>query len=77
MSKADWRRLSTEQRVQSASALGSKIEERYAYGAKTYGLNFEGDPLQELEEELLDALIYLQWAKRQRSHAEGYQLPLL
>jgi len=61
-----WRTMDGTARVEARRRINERIDDRYAQGIERYGLDLEGDPIEHLEEELIDALIYLQWVKRER-----------
>ena len=45
--------------------MADKLRKRTQFGIEKYGEQFRGDPLQHLEDELLDALFYIYIAKEQ------------
>lgn len=59
-----WRTLTRGERKQIAANIGRSVAKRLETGLMTYGKTLEGDVEEHLETELLDALIYHQWAKR-------------
>lgn len=61
-----WRDLSGEQRWEFVHEQSGRMMQRYKVGAIEYGDTFQGDPLDHLEEELMDALFYCWTARRQR-----------
>jgi len=63
----DWRQLSHPQRMEIVRMISAAAVRKYEAGAREYGNTFQGDPLQHLEEELLDGLFYVQMAKRERA----------
>ena len=69
MSLPNWRRVTSEIREKFVEHVASALQKRGDEGERKYQSSkkgFQGDPLEHLEEELLDALFYLWYAKRQR-----------
>ena len=56
-----------------ASEIYEKVAKRLDVGAAEHGDTFAGDPLDQLEEELLDALFYIHYERKRRGH-EGKSL---
>lgn len=63
-----WRDLSDDPRSDFLTWVGSSMSERQQFGRDAYGDTFEGDPLDHLIEELLDALFYA-WVAKRRDNA--------
>ena len=63
-----WRYVDREEYLKT---IEGKIAHRLDYGFEHYGDEFEGDPLAHLEEELIDALFYVHFARRQRDVIQG------
>ena len=70
LSEIMWRDLSIEERQKYEKWLLEEAVQRQTVGRQKYGDVFQGDPLQHLKEELLDALFYCWVAMRQRSAVE-------
>lgn len=68
--ESDWRDLSIEERQKYEKWIIEETITRQTVGRLKYGDEFQGDPLQHLKEELLDALFYCWVAMRQRSVIE-------
>lgn len=67
----DWRAQPTAE--EAVQRLTAKMEPRHREGISTYGPFFQGDPLDNAEEEILDDWHYLQAGRRQR---DAYALAL-
>ena len=62
-----WKKLTHTARVQLADTHERMLVKRLNQGHREYGENYQGvDPTDDVVEELLDALIYMQWVKKQR-----------
>ena len=61
-----WRTLGAEERMAFYTWTIRKLQSREQKGVGKYGLVFRGDPLDHLEEELLDALLYVYQEKRRQ-----------
>ena len=64
-----WRDLDESQRYRIVLALAKVMLTRYEEGARQHGEYFTDDPLDQLEQELMDALFYTHMAKRERDAA--------
>ena len=61
-----WRSISEDERENFLIEVDLKLSSRQKMGEDTYGNEFKGDPLTQLEEELLDALFYVFMARKER-----------
>lgn len=60
----NWKQLTLADREALAEDVYTAISERLKVGYNEYGPNYQGvDPFDDLIEELLDAIIYLWWAR--------------
>ena len=62
----DWRSLNDADRAEFNAWVSGELQIRAAHGKESYGDRFQGDPLKHLKEELLDELVYLYYAMRER-----------
>lgn len=62
----EWRQLTTSVRDQFMAHVGYTLNKRQQQGRAQYGDVFVGDPLDQAEEELIDALFYIWMVRRQR-----------
>lgn len=65
--KAPWRELSRKEREDIADDIRAAAINKFETGAAEYGDQFQGDPLDHLEGELLDGLFYVAMARRERN----------
>ena len=63
---SDWRILSSDDRMEYLRWVGDLMVSRQTAGRQIYGDTFQGDPLSNLAEELIDALFYCFQAWRER-----------
>ena len=68
-----WRFLPPYDREALARSLGEALDTRFADGYDMYGEYFQGDPLEHLLEELMDALFYVVVAQRRRQMEHGVE----
>ena len=62
-----WKRLTQVGRIRLLVRTDVLMKERLKFGQNKYGESLtKADPLREIEEELVDALAYLEWGRRQR-----------
>lgn len=69
-----WRSLTQKDRSEYMAWLGQAMMERMDVGAKKYNADnelFQGDPLEQAGEEILDLAFYIWYAKKQRSEEVG------
>ena len=66
----DWRDTGDAALDEYLKAMHERIKRRVYQGREAHGLRFRGDPMEHLEQELLDALFYAWWARRQRAASE-------
>lgn len=67
--KEAWRDLDEDKRYQMVLSLAKAMLARYEAGAVEHGEYFTDDPLDQLEQELMDGIFYVQMARRQRDAA--------
>lgn len=65
-SQVAWRQLSEEERSGLSRAIGGHSARRLAFGLRKFGAALAGDALDHAEEELIDALHYVAWSRRER-----------
>ena len=53
-----WRVVGMAFRRWTLNGIRASLQERLEYGRVTHGERFKGDPLNHLDEELLDAIVY-------------------
>jgi hypothetical protein len=71
MNKSDkWRLIGKDRIRRHADSMHSLILMRSMAGQTEYGSEFKGDPLDQAEEELIDGLFYVGWARRKMTEAE-------
>ena len=63
-----WRDNDPDIREAMRTYLAWRMEDRHEEGAAEHGDRFLGDPLNHLEEELIDALFYVWFARAERDH---------
>ena len=68
----NWKTLDPESRSALVNATRQQMTERLRLGIKNYGEDYHHeDPIEDISEELVDALIYLEWVRRQRAAVRG------
>ena len=74
----DWRHPPTAiERKFMANDTAIKIEEQWTAGIDKYGLTFVGDPIDQLDEELRDAKVYSNYARRKINEAVALLMDVL
>ena len=66
-----WRHLERHDRNDFLIEVGKSLAARQQVGERTYGNEFQGEPLDHAWEELLDALFYVWIAKRRQKEIEN------
>lgn len=66
MAKQGWRYLSETARAGLSRTIGGRSARRLQFGLRRFGPALAGDPLDHAEEELVDALHYVAWSRRER-----------
>ena len=62
-----WKNFSATQRELLTNKYSLMLRDRLKEGQRAYGENYQGvDPTDDVMEELFDALIYMEWVKKQR-----------
>jgi hypothetical protein len=59
-----WRQIGEKRRQDHADRVYSLVKRRSEHGAKEYGEELVGDPLDQAEEENIDSLFYIEWARK-------------
>ena len=73
-----WRTLDHANRLHLSRLLGSQILQRLNQGKAEHGQNYRGlDPIADVQEELIDGLIYLNWVSSQRFQATDLLLKIV
>jgi hypothetical protein len=65
-----WRKQDDKLRQQHSDRVYALSKSRNSYGAQRYGDTFQGDPLDQAEEELIDGLFYIEWARKKIAELE-------
>ena len=65
---SDWRYLSSDERAKRAEDIHNSFSARLQRGALEHGYSLRGDAVDHIEEEALDILAYLTWARREIDH---------
>jgi hypothetical protein len=65
-----WRQIGKDRIRNHADSMHSLVMSRSMAGQEEYGNDFKGDPLDQAEEELIDGLFYVGWARRKMVEVE-------